>query len=242
LVFGIIILLIITPLLGLFLRNHPADKGLKAFGEKNDEAEMEKPGVEYQTAIKSPIFYALMVFAFLMIAVSTLNLFLPAYVISVGFSVEQSALTASAVMLGVTIGKIALGYINDKNDLAGVFTSTALGVVGFIFLILGEEAIFLIYLGAFLFGWAYAAVTVETALLVRTVFGSRDYSKIFSNISIALALGGALMAGAWGYLVDLIHFKLIFIIGITLLVISAFIGWYALKSKKTILISADTNL
>lgn len=96
-----------------------------------------------------------------MIAVSTLNLFLPTYVISVGYTVEQSAFVASAVMLGVTIGKVALGFLNDKSSLVGVFTSTGLGILGFVFLLMGKEGMSLMTVGAFLFGWAYAGVTVK---------------------------------------------------------------------------------
>jgi sugar phosphate permease len=232
LIFGIIILVVVTPLLGLLLRNHPADKGLKPFGEKADTTEVQKTGMDYAIAIKSPVFYALLVFALFMIAVSTLNLFLPTYVISVGYTVEQSAFVASAVMLGVTIGKVALGYINDKSSLAGVLTSTGLGVVGFVFLLMGKEGMSLMTVGAFLFGWAYAGVTVETALLVRSVFGTKDYSQIFSNVSIALALGGAIMAGAWGYLVDILDFRIILSTGIVLLLISGIIGFYALKTSR----------
>lgn len=232
LIFGIIILVVVTPLLGLLLRNYPSEKGLKPFGEKAESVEAPKTGMDYSIAIKSPVFYALMVFAFLMIAVSTLNLFLPAYVTSVGFSVEQSAFVASAIMLGVTIGKVALGFINDKSSLAGVITSTGVGILGFVFLLLGNEGIIWMTTGGFLFGWAYAGVTVETALLVRSVFGTKDYSQIFSNISIALALGGAIMAGGWGYLADYINFKFILITGIVLLVVSGIIGSYAVRVSR----------
>lgn len=72
----------------------------------------------------------------------------------------------------------------------------------------------------------------ETALLVRSVFGTKDYSRIFSNISIALALGGAVMAGAWGYLVDILDFRIILSTGIVLLLISGIIGFYALKTSR----------
>jgi len=233
LVFGAIIVLVVVPLLGLLLRDHPADKGLKPFGEKADESAAATLGMDYAVAVKTPVFYALMVFAFMMIAVSTLNLFLPSYITSVGYSVEQSALVASTIMLGVTLGKVALGYVNDRSSLAGVVASTGLGILGLVCLLLGESAIALMVAGGFLFGWAYAGVTVETALLVRTVFGSKDYSQIFSNISIALALGGAVMAGGWGYLADVLDFKMILTTGIVLLMLSMFIGVYALKASSS---------
>ena len=222
----------VTPLLGLLLRDYPSDKGLKPVGGEREKIETVKSGMDYAEAIKTPVFYALIIFAFLMIAVSTLNLFLPAYVTSLGFSVEQSASAASVIMSGVTIGKVALGYINDKNAAAGVITSVGLGIFGLIFLIMGKTQIGLITVGGFLFGWAYAGVTVETALLVRTVFGTKDYSQIFSNISIALALGGAVMAGSWGYLADLWNFKIILTVGIILLTMAGFISLYSLRQHQ----------
>lgn len=230
LVFGSIVLLVVTPLLALLLRNYPADKGLKAFGEK--QADTVQSGIDYATAVKSPVFYALIAFAFLMVSVSTINLFLPAYVVNAGYSVEQSAFVASAIMLGVTIGKVALGWINDKNSHYGIVASAGLGMIGFVLLLLGKSGIAVMTAGGFLFGWAYAGVTVETALLVRTVFGGKDYAKIFSNISIALSAGGALMAGGWGYLADLIDFKSILSAGIVLLVFSGSLGFFALYKSK----------
>jgi len=231
LIFGVVILLVVTPLLGLLLRDYPAEKGLAPFGGEEQKTDAPKTGTPYAVAVKLPVFYALIVFALLMISVSTLNLFLPAYVTSAGYTVEQSSFTASAIMLGVTVGKVALGLINDKSSLAGVFTSTGLGVLGFVFLLMGSEGIALMTIGGFLFGWAYAGVTVETALLVRTVFGSKDYSQIFSNISVALALGGAVMAGGWGYWSDFVDFKFILTTGIVLLVLSGLIGLYALRAS-----------
>lgn len=233
LIFGIVILVIVTPLLGLLLRNHPADKGLTALGGTKQQSDAPRLGTDYATAIKSTEFYALLIFAFLMISVSTLNLFLPAYITTVGYSVEQSAIVASTIMLGVTTGKIALGWINDRSAFAGVATSTGLGILGFILLSVGKSSLTLMAIGGFLFGWAYAGVTVETALLVRTVFGTKDYAQIFSNVSVALALGGAVMAGGWGYLTDLIPFGLILTTGIVLLLISGIIGYYALNVSNT---------
>ncbi|MBK0368681.1 MFS transporter [Flavobacterium agrisoli] len=231
LIFGIIVLAIVTPLLGLLLRNYPEDKGLLPFGNDKATVEQAKTGTDYSRAIKSPEFYVLVVFTFLMISVSTLNLFLPTYVNNSGYTVEQSAFVASAIMLGVTVGKVALGWINDKSPLAGVLTSVGFGIIGFIFLLLGETGMALMIIGGFLFGWAYAGVTLETALLVRTVFGTKDYSQIFSNIAIALALGGAVMSGAWGYITDLINFKYILTTGIILLAVSGILGFFALRKS-----------
>lgn len=232
-IFGVIILCIVSPFLGLLLRNQPEDKGLVPFGEKNQERGMvSSGGTAYADAIKMPVFYGMLLFAFFMIATSTLNLFIPNYVNGLSYSLEQASFAASAVMLGVTIGKIALGVINDKNNTVGVLITAGFGVSGLGLLLLGEMGIAAITVGCFLFGWAYAAVTVQTPMLVRAVFGSKDYPQIYSNVSMAFAIGGALTAGGWGLAADFIGFKAILSIGILFLVLCGVIGVYALNNKR----------
>lgn len=236
-VFGAIILLVITPVLGLLLRDHPSDKDLQAYGEgKMTQKQTHKmgTGVEYVKAIKMPIFYGMIVYAFLMISVSTLNLFIPNYVTGLDYSLEQASFAASAVMMGVTIGKVALGTINDKNNLLGVSTTALGGITGLGLLLAGQTGIATVIIGGFLFGWAYAGVTVQTPMLVRAVFGSKNYAQIYSNVSIALAAGGALTAGGWGLLADSTNFKFILILGIIFLIVSGSIGLYALRISKSI--------
>jgi MFS family permease len=231
-IFGGIILLLVTPVIGLLLRNYPKDKGVSAYGENDQQQSVvSNEGVEYVCAIKMPVFYGLMAFAFLMICVSTLNLFIPNYVTGLSYSLQQASFVASAVMVGVTIGKIALGMINDKNSILGVATTSIFGVVGLTLLLMGNAGIGVVTAGGFFFGWAYAGVTVQTPMLVRAVFGNKDYPQIYSNISIAFAVGGALTAGGWGLLADYTTFRFIFSLGIAFLILSGIIGFYALRLK-----------
>ena len=158
LVFAAILLLGVTPLLALLLRDYPADKGLKPFGFKEGEkgSAATSSGIEYSKAIKMPVFVALFIFAFLMMGISTLNLFVPSYVSSLSFSLEDSAYAASAVMLGVTLGKLVLGYINDRNCRLGVLVTCLGGAVGLLVMVLGSASFAVILIGAFCFGWEYA--------------------------------------------------------------------------------------
>lgn len=233
LIFGGIILLLVTPLLGVLLRSRPEDKGLLAFGTQTQrQATAPAVGVDYARAIKMPVFYALLLFALLIISVSTLNLFIPNYVVGMSYSLEQASFAASAVMVGVTIGKVALGMINDQSSMLGVLTTAILGAGGLLLLLVGELSIWVVVCGGFLFGWAYAGVTVQTPMLVRTVFGSRHYPQIYSNISIALAAGGAITAGGWGLLSDYVDFKTILSLGALFLALCGCIGIYALRTSK----------
>lgn len=234
-VFGLICLCVVAPLLWILLRDHPSDKGLLPYGagescgEKRAQGGAVASGMTYAAAVKSPLFYALILFAFLMMGISTLNLFIPGYVTAHSFTLEQASLTAAMVMAGVTLGKLVLGWVNDRNCALGVVLTTGCGIGGLAFLLTGAGALWLILGGAFLFGWAYAGVTVQTAMLTRSVFGQRDYSRIYSIISIALAGGGAIASGGWGLLADAAGTPVTFICGIAGLLLCLLIGLVSLR-------------
>lgn len=237
-VFGIIILVVVTPLLAIFLSDRPEDKGLLPYGagkinsEGRPGAGKSAEGRSFGEAARSPLFYALILFAFLMMGISTLNLFIPGYVTDHSFSLEEAAVVAAVVMAGVTVGKIVLGWINDRSSVAGVLVTTLLGAAGLWILLSGAHSFALILTGSFLFGWEYAGVTVQTAMLTRTVFGSRDYARIYSIISIALAAGGALASAGWGLLADATSTSVIFEVGIGCLAVCMLIGLWSLFGRK----------
>lgn len=237
LIFGVVTMVIVTPVLGLFLRDYPKDEGLKPYGmtelhgtvsSQLNRKQSTGEGIEYAYAVKMPIFYGLIVFAFLMNATATLNVFVPTYMQEFQFSVEQASFVASSVMVGVTIGKVLLGMINDRSTLYGILITIGLGIFGLVLLLMGRVGITLPIIGGFLFGWAYAGVTVQTPMLVRSVFGNKNYAQIYSNVSMAIAIGGAIAAGGWGLLADATSYGFIFIVGIVFLVLSGNIGLYAL--------------
>lgn len=114
----------------------------------------------------------------------------------------------------------------------GVLATSILGASGLTLLLSGHVVgLWGIIVGGFFFGWAYAGVSVQTLMLVRTVFGNKNYAQIYSNISIAFACGGALTAGGWGLLADHIGYSVILCLGILFLALSAGIGFYALRKK-----------
>lgn len=237
LIFGAMILLLVTPVLALFLRDYPKDKGLKPYGTTatavtDSQPQNQDTGIEYAKAIQMPVFYGLVVFAFLLNAAATLNVFIPAYMQSIHFSIEEASFVASAVMVGVTVGKVALGMINDRSTNWGVAATIGFGVTGLALLLMGHIGITVSISGGFLFGWAYAGVSVQTPLLVRSVFGNRNYARIYSNVSMAIAVGGAIAAGGWGLLSDATSFGFILTAGIVFLIVSGGIGLYALKVNK----------
>lgn len=241
LIFGLLILISVTPILGALLRNYPKDKGLAPYGAIQDKNSKQSSytnkqeditGITYASAVRMFPFYALILFAFLMNGAATLNVFLPVYIQDIDFSLEEASFVASAAMTGVTIGKVGLGIINDRSRIIGVCVTTLSGMLGILFLLAGHIHILLSVAGGFLFGWSYAGVSVQTPLLVREVFGDRNYARIYSNVSMAIAIGGAVAVGGWGLLADATSYRFILWTGFAFLMISALIGIYVLNLKK----------
>lgn len=228
--FGALVLVVVSPLLYFLLRDWPNDKGLEPYGKVKAETKKASGGdVPYEKAVRMPAFYAIFLFAFLVMGCSTLNLFIPKYVQSLSFSLEEASYVAAAVMVGVAVAKLALGYINDRSCVAGVIVNTLGGAAGLLLLILGRDSLPLLIAGGVLFGWEYAGVTVQTAMLTRAAFGTKSYAGIYALVSIGLSVGGAVASGAWGLVADATGFDFIFYIGIAMMLACTLLGLFSLR-------------
>lgn len=232
---GLLILLVVSPLLAILLRSWPREKGLLPYGEKpqaktDGGTAAPADGIPYEKAMRMPVFYGVLIFSFLMMAVSTLNLFIPGYFESLDYTLEQASYAAAAVMAGVTVGKLLLGHINDRNTLVGVLLSTVGGGIGLVLLLVGL-GLWAGLAGCVLFGLAYSGVTVQTAMLTRRVFGSLNYARIYSMVSIALAAGGAVASGGWGLLQEATSYSFIMATGAAALALCAILGVAALRRR-----------
>ncbi len=230
---GLLILCVVSPALGILLRSYPRDKGLEPYGAGKASAESKGTdsavsGIPYSKAVRMPVFYGVLVFSFLMMAVSTLNLFIPNFFLSQSYTLEQASYAAAAVMAGVTVGKLLLGHINDRNTLSGVLLSTVGGAAGLALLLAGF-GLWAGMAGCAFFGLAYSGVTVQTAMLTRRVFGTLNYARIYSMVSIALAAGGAVASGGWGLLQEATSYSFIMATGAVALILSAILGVAALR-------------
>lgn len=232
LILGLVILFFVTPIIGFFLRNKPQDVGLKPFGNSETKISSTKntqEGTEYSKAIKMPAFYKLFAFGFLMSAVASIFQYIPKYSGTLNFSLEDAAFAAGAAMLGSTFGKVGLGILNDRSIFLGISATLGFGIAGLILMMFGSSGLAVLICGGFLFGWAHAGVFVQTPLLVRTVFGGKNYTQIYSNISMAITAASAIAIGGLGFLAEFGGYNLIFVFGITSLIICGGLSFSALK-------------
>ncbi len=240
-VFGIIMLVVTLPFTLLVVRSKPSDKGLEPYGAgetaSEEGAKSSEPvlGVSAGKAMKTSAFFAVAAFCFLITVNQTVYQFLASYCQSfTGSDIAAAAgIVASACMAGQAIGKVILGAVNDKSVKLGMFMGIGCGIVGVLLMWLLPFAVAIIMVGAFLFGFVYACTTVETPLLTRGVFGSRDYTNIYSRVSMAGTLGAVIASVFWGFIIDMPNgFSIMFVLSIVIMILSVLLGVFALNQGK----------
>lgn len=239
-VFGILTLVVTLPFTLFVVRSKPSDKGLAPYGAGEEvETADAKPaakdsGVPASKAMKTSAFIAVAAFCGLITINQTVYQFMPSYCQSFSATLPEiaamSGVVASACMAGQAIGKVILGAINDKSIKGGMGFGIGGGIIGVLLMwFLPSQAVILM-IGAFLFGFVYACTTVQTPLLTRAVFGSLDYTNIYSRVSMVGALASAFAAVFWGWIIDLPNgFSLMFVLSLVCMVVSFLLGVFALS-------------
>lgn len=240
LVFGIVTLVLALPFTLFCVRSYPKDLGLDPVGEEfssdGTAVKIAAEGVTASAAMRSLAFFMLAIFAGLINLAINFYQYLPSYAASLTQFpdvVAISATLASAAMLGQAIGKVVLGIINDKVSVrAGMFVSTGCGVLGLAVMWLVPGSVPAMLAGGFAFGVFYASATVLGPLMTRAVFGTLEYSTIYSRVAMVGSLAGAFGASIWGFIVDAAGFSNVFMIGIAGAILVAVFGVIALSAKK----------
>lgn len=228
LVFGCVLLLLVLPFAAFGLKNHPSDMGLKAYGETDSDTSIKTDGISVKEAFKMPSFYLIGVFAICIAVMSGIFNFLPSYVSFKGFSSMIGAYAASFAMAGNMSGKIILGAVNDRTVSGGLLLGVTAVLTGlFLLLFIPGSMMWIIFLGALMYGFTHSVCTVQCPLLVKNVFGNREYPRIYANIMVVSALGSAI-GGFFGFVVTHKGYNTMFIAGIILGIITLTAGTTAL--------------
>lgn len=239
LAFGIIALVLALPFTLFVVRSNPSDKGLRPYGA--DEVPEGKPsavvveGVPVKAAMWSVPFILVALFAGFADLVTCIYNYLPSYVSTLAVSEAVptiGATIASAVMLGQAIGKVTMGALADKSTRGGLVFGVACGLLGVGILFLVPQNAPIILVAAFLYGLYYANGSVYIPLLTRSVFGSLDYSLIYSRVSVFANLCLAFGSSMWGFVIDGVGYNAMFVGALTLVVLSLLVGWFALNQAK----------
>lgn len=209
---AVLIAVLTLPFTLFVFRFIPEEKGLAPFGAEkeggtDDETKALHEGMSAKRAFGTVAFWTML------IALGLTSIGMGYNGSQPGIATELLAGTLdpeAAGMLGATmisvaaagnlLGKIIFGWMTDRVGLR-VTSATFLGATIVCFLIwifLPSMPVMLI--GAFLLGTHNGLYSVGYPLIVRSLFGSRDYSKIFSRLSMIGALIGGSATAIVGYI------------------------------------------
>ncbi|NLN49854.1 MAG: MFS transporter, partial [Clostridiales bacterium] len=130
-------LIIALPFVLGLVKSRPSDKGLKPYGAEKFEtvngaasqsATNVARGVTAAKALKSPAFYLAAITAGGLAIFGTFSVQMVAFAGSVGFDIAKAGSVMSFLMIGLVIGKVLYGWVNDKTGL--VFSTVVFGLLG----------------------------------------------------------------------------------------------------------------
>lgn len=207
---GVAAIVIIVPTIIFFLRKSPQEKGLLPYGaeatntdEKKVEKDTSNSGIAFADAKKSLAFSLLLLFFFIITSVASFSIHIPTYLVNQGFSVKFAGNIMSALMVGVLLGSILFGYLIDK---IGPKTTTiiamVIGLVAMFLLLFFVQSTIAIVVAVGLFGFVSACIGTLAPAITAALFGNKDYSQIYSTVSIGLAVAGIIALPAYGYIFD----------------------------------------
>ncbi|MEG1270031.1 MAG: MFS transporter [Ruthenibacterium sp.] len=208
---GAIAMVLVLPFSIFVMDFKPADRGLQAYG--SEEAAVDANGkaaaptaaigVSSKDAMRSMAFVCVFLVAGFISLCTTFQQHLPGFAASVGMTAAAIGTMTSCVMIGNIVGKLVLGFLNDKLGQKHAMSIAAVIVaLSFVLLIVSNGNPLIAFAGAFCFGFVMAMSAVLVPIVVRTVFGSRDYSAIFSYISMGTSLIGSAGVSLIGFMYD----------------------------------------
>jgi len=235
---AVLVLVICLPVALFMLKDSPKDMGMRPYGEveiSSDEAATTSlNGVTKATAVKSGAFACLVLMIISWNLASGIFSYFPAYAGTAGGATFVTGIIGSVTMVGGVIGGFVIGNLNDKKggQVGGLFAGVC-GVIGLANLMVGGNSAIALLGGAAVFGLYYAIANVQLPAMVTTLFGNRDYDKIFQTAAAFCPWFGAISYSLWGFIYDGTgSYTLMLIAGIILCAVTAGSGIAAVSFSK----------
>lgn len=245
---GLAAIIIVVPTILFLIRKSPEAIGIKPYGAEEEDSlgdgktsDADK-GVTLAIARKSTAFYSLFFFFLLIVSIASFSVHIPSYIQSLpqGYDSIFAGNAMAAYMVGVLIGALLLGYLVDKiGSRNTIYLAMVLAIVSVFGLLFGSASPLIITLSTGLFGFTVSnSVGTLAPALTTSLFGSREYSQIYSTASLGLAVAGIVALPAYGYIFDItksytpaLYALIVMLVLNILLVTYAFVGKTKLKDQ-----------
>lgn len=248
---GIAIIVIVVPTVLLLIRKSPQAIGIMPYGadevatEGNQGTKNEADkGITLAIARKSSAFYSLFLFFLLITSIASFSIHIPSYIQTRGYDVVFAGNAMGAYMVGVLLGALVLGYLVDKiGSRNTVYLAMVLAMVAVLALLFATNSKLVITLATALFGFTVSnSVGTLAPALTTSLFGSREYSQIYSTASLGLAIAGIIALPAYGYVFDFTgSYTPVLYVVLVLLILNIILVTFAFEGKKKLLSNGHWN-
>lgn len=207
---GLGVVIISTIVILLFIRK-PTDKNMLPYGttEVSEDSAKEKQeekadeGILISDARKSSSFYGLILFFFIITSIGSFSMHIPSYAQDLGHASDFAGVLLSAFMIGMLFGALIFGFLSDKIGARNTaIIAMVLGIISVTLLIFFSGNTTILYSATVIFGLASSATGTLGPVLTSSVFGTRNYSEIYSNVSLGLAVAGIISLPIYGYIFE----------------------------------------
>ena len=245
---AILLVIILLPLNGLFLRHKPQELGLHPDGlEGGNLIESSKSKVNHNIetkvdwtlskAFKTKAFWFLMAFTFLSFAAIFL-----VFVHNIKFMVDQgiSKMTAAYIfaMVGIisSVFRIFWGWLSDRIGREKTFTAGALCAclgVASLLMIGSSGAVIFAYAFFVFFGMGWGVTAPMFMAISADLFKGKGFGLIYGMVEGGVGIAGALGAWIGGFVFDTTgSYQWAFLLAIVLFIISIVFVWLAAPRKR----------
>lgn len=201
-------LILTVPFTAFVLKFKPADVGMTPYGAVEGETvEQAKATMSVGISVKRAWATGLVVLVFLMGGVMSLTTSFTQHMTGfgawLGFSATTLGLLGSCNMIGNLVGKLILGPLNDKIGTRNtLFVGYVVVFAGLLMTIFNGGNTVVLFVGATMYGVAFSIQTVMLPLVCTTMFGPKDYPKLFSYATMGNALVGSVGISINGAIFD----------------------------------------
>ena len=198
--------LVIVVVASLLLKKSPAEIGLLPYGEEKIKSQSsERVTVEYsfRDSVRTRNFAVLLVsFLFFGAALFSVMVHIVKHTTHIGISPADGAMVLAIIGISNCIARVGMGSVSDR------IGSRLTLIVGFAFLAISliwlqiASELWMFYLFALVFGFAYGNILAGLALAPAEFFGLGSLGVIMGVILFSYTIGGAVGPIITGYLFD----------------------------------------
>ncbi|NMA07118.1 MAG: MFS transporter [Ruminococcaceae bacterium] len=204
LIIGLTIAIVLLPVIIFLIHLNPEGKGLKAYGYNQKEVDIstESSGMATKQALGTVSFWLIALTGFFVGILSTVPQLLQSYTTFLGKTPSFAATVVSVGMLGNIFCKLLLGFIIDRlgSEKTSYFSIFMISVS--FFLILFPKKELLLFIGAFFTGMSTGMLSTVFPVAIKTLFGNKDYSSVYSYFAMATGLASTLGLSIYGFMID----------------------------------------